>query len=227
MYVFVSNTALVLSLPYSTDLFCKLGDVAQPTELCVLAVTVRTASVSQMTRSASEPTAIRPLRGYRLSSLAALVLVTATNMFSSILPVVYEISHTYTHIDREAATNISNRYGHVLQVAAASSDALLPLFYRYKEEEKVIPTTALSQTRDILSSTPFTPSGIWVKSSFPMAFWETLKVQCALPVTLKSPLVGRKQEKKTCMCDKTPAAISVGPAGLLHCSTYLASSVFR
>lgn len=49
-------------------------------------------------------------------------------------------------------------------------------------------TTALSQMRDILSSTPFTPSGIWVKSSLPIAFWDTLKVQWALPATLKSPL---------------------------------------
>lgn len=50
---------------------------------------VRTASASQMTRSLSEPTAIRPFRGYRFRILAALVLVTATNVFSSILPVTW------------------------------------------------------------------------------------------------------------------------------------------
>lgn len=57
------------------------------TDLWLLAVTVFTLSGSQMTTSASEPTAIRPFLGYRLKILAALVLVTATNWFSSILPV--------------------------------------------------------------------------------------------------------------------------------------------
>lgn len=67
------------------------------TEWCVLAVMVRVASVSQMTRSLSDPTAIRPLRGYRFRSFAALVLVTATNMFSSILPVTWQQENT--HLD--------------------------------------------------------------------------------------------------------------------------------
>lgn len=48
-----------------------------------------TLSGSQITKSASEPTAIRPFRGYRLKILAAFVLVTATNWFSSILPVTW------------------------------------------------------------------------------------------------------------------------------------------
>lgn len=56
----------------------------------------------------------------------------------------------------------------------------------------IVLTTALSQMRAILSSTPLTPSGIWVKSSLPMAFWATLKVQWALPVTLRSPLGGEE-----------------------------------
>lgn len=55
--------------------------------LWVLAEIVLTLSGSQITKSASEPTAIRPFRGYRLKILAAFVLVTATNWFSSILPV--------------------------------------------------------------------------------------------------------------------------------------------
>lgn len=57
------------------------------TDLWLLAVMVFTRSGSQMTTSASEPTATRPFLGYRLKILAALVLVTATNWFSSILPV--------------------------------------------------------------------------------------------------------------------------------------------
>lgn len=56
------------------------------TELWLFAEMIFVTSGSHSTRSASEPTAIRPLRGYRLKILAALVLVTATNWFSSILP---------------------------------------------------------------------------------------------------------------------------------------------
>lgn len=50
-------------------------------------MTIFTASGSHITRSLSEPTAILPFRGYRLKIFAALVLVTATNWFSSIFPV--------------------------------------------------------------------------------------------------------------------------------------------
>jgi len=57
------------------------------TDWWVFAVTIFTASGSHITRSLSEPTAIRPFRGYRLKIFAALVLVTATNWFSSIFPV--------------------------------------------------------------------------------------------------------------------------------------------
>lgn len=57
------------------------------TDWWVFAVTIFTASGSHMTRSPSEPTAILPFRGYRLKIFAALVLVTATNWFSSIFPV--------------------------------------------------------------------------------------------------------------------------------------------
>lgn len=57
------------------------------TDLWLLAVIVFTLSGSQITTSASDPTAIRPFLGYRLKILAALVLVTATNWLSSILPV--------------------------------------------------------------------------------------------------------------------------------------------
>lgn len=57
------------------------------TDLWLLAVMVFTLSGSQMTTSASEPTATRPFLGYKLKILAALVLVTATNWVSSILPV--------------------------------------------------------------------------------------------------------------------------------------------
>lgn len=49
-------------------------------------------------------------------------------------------------------------------------------------------TTALSQTNPILSSTPLVPSGIRVKSSLPIAFWEVLYAQWALPTTWRSPL---------------------------------------
>lgn len=49
-------------------------------------------------------------------------------------------------------------------------------------------TTALSQTNAILSSTPLVPSGIRVKSSLPIAFWEVLYAQWALPTTWRSPL---------------------------------------
>lgn len=62
------------------------------------------------------------------------------------------------------------------------------LFALKFNKKQVVLTTALSQIRAIRSSTPFTPSGIWVKSSLPIAFWATLKVQWALPVTLRSPL---------------------------------------
>lgn len=43
--------------------------------------------------------------------------------------------------------------------------------------------TPFSQTTDILSSTPFTPLGIFVKSSLPRAFCSVLNVQLSLPVT--------------------------------------------
>lgn len=49
-------------------------------------------------------------------------------------------------------------------------------------------TTHFSQTTDMRSSTPLTPSGISVKLSLPTAFWAVVKVQCALPVTWRSPL---------------------------------------
>lgn len=49
-------------------------------------------------------------------------------------------------------------------------------------------TTPFSQMTDILSSTPFTPLGILVKSSLPRAFWHTEKVQLSVPVTLRSSL---------------------------------------
>lgn len=62
------------------------------TDWWVFAVMIFTASGSQITRSLSEPTAILPFRGYRLKIFAALVLVTATNWFSSIFPVA--CSHT-------------------------------------------------------------------------------------------------------------------------------------
>ena len=48
------------------------------TDWWFLAEMILVTSGSQSTRSASEPTATRPFRGYRLKSLAALVLVTAT-----------------------------------------------------------------------------------------------------------------------------------------------------
>lgn len=49
-------------------------------------------------------------------------------------------------------------------------------------------TTALSHTTDILSSIPFVPSGIRVKSSLPTAFWAVEKLAWALDVTWRSPL---------------------------------------
>lgn len=62
------------------------------TEWWLLAEMIFVKSGSHSTRSASEPTAMRPLRGYRLKILAAFVLVTATNWFSSILPVTWNQS---------------------------------------------------------------------------------------------------------------------------------------
>lgn len=49
-------------------------------------------------------------------------------------------------------------------------------------------TTPFSHMTDILSSTPFTPLGIFVKSSFPRAFWHMSKVQLSVPVTERSSL---------------------------------------
>lgn len=75
--------------------FCPLTDCWS------LALMVLTLSGSQMTMSASEPTAIRPLRGYRLKILAALVEVTATNWFSSILPMAWQTEeHKFRTIDK-------------------------------------------------------------------------------------------------------------------------------
>ncbi len=72
---------LLLSFPFPFSLF-----VIALTDCWSLALMVLTLSGSQMTMSASDPTAIRPLRGYILKILAALVDVTATNWFSSIFP---------------------------------------------------------------------------------------------------------------------------------------------
>lgn len=49
-------------------------------------------------------------------------------------------------------------------------------------------TTPFSHMTDILSSTPFTPLGILVKSSFPRAFWHMSKVQLSVAVTDRSAL---------------------------------------
>lgn len=49
-------------------------------------------------------------------------------------------------------------------------------------------TTPFSQMTDILSSTPLTPFGIFLKSSLPRAFWSALNVQLSVPVTCRSPL---------------------------------------
>lgn len=71
------------------------------TDWWVFAVTIFTASGSQMTRSPSEPTAILPFRGYRLKIFAALVLVTATNWFSSIFPVACSDTSRTKHCSGE------------------------------------------------------------------------------------------------------------------------------
>lgn len=49
-------------------------------------------------------------------------------------------------------------------------------------------TTPFSHMTDIRSSTPFTPLGIFVKSSRPRAFWQVLKVQLSVPVVVRSSL---------------------------------------
>lgn len=49
-------------------------------------------------------------------------------------------------------------------------------------------TTPFSHITDMRSSTPLTPFGILVKSSFPRAFWHTENVQLSVPVTLRSSL---------------------------------------
>lgn len=76
------------------------------TELWLLAEIILVESGSHSTRSASEPTAMRPLRGYRLKILAALVLVTATNWFSSILPVTWNESELRAECRRHCNTVI-------------------------------------------------------------------------------------------------------------------------
>lgn len=53
----------------------------------------------------------------------------------------------------------------------------------------IIPAcTPFSQSTAILSSTPFTPLGIFVKSSLPRAFCSELNVQLSLPVTWRVSL---------------------------------------
>lgn len=60
----------------------------------------------------------------------------------------------------------------------------ITFLFRYLD----ILTTPFSHTTDILSSTPFTPLGILVKSSFPRAFWHMSKVQLSVAVTDRSAL---------------------------------------
>ena len=137
------------------------------TDCWSLALMVLTLSGSQMTMSASDPTAIRPLRGYRLKIFAALVDVTATNWFSSIFPIAL---------------------GRGREVAVKRLTSHSQLHTATHRHRCSFLTTALSQTKPILSSTPLVPSGIRVKSSLPIAFWEVLYVQWALPTTWRSPL---------------------------------------
>lgn len=61
-------------------------------------------------------------------------------------------------------------------------------------------TTPFSHITDIRSSTPFTPLGILVKSSFPRAFWQVLKVQWSVPVVVKSPL--EKKNTRECVMSR-------------------------
>lgn len=80
-------------------------------------------------------------------------------------------------------------------------------------------TTALSHTKPILSSIPLVPSGIRVKSSFPIAFWEVLCVQWALPTAWRSPLYRKKQIMSTAWTNCTssrivPAAVLKFPQAL-------------
>lgn len=53
-------------------------------------------------------------------------------------------------------------------------------------------TTPFSQITDMRSSTPFTPLGILVKSSFPSAFCAAEKVQLSVPVVCRSPLKSKQ-----------------------------------
>lgn len=152
-------------------------------------------SGSHSTRSASEPTAIRPLRGNRLKIFAAFVLVTATNWFSSILPVTLGKTG-------QAVGPGQGRLGN-------GSKAL--------DRRKL--TTHLSQIRDILSSAPLVPSGIRVKSSLPTARWEVWKVQWPLPVTCKSPLA--KTDGQTCQTGVEPSLL---PAEATTVSTMTAGT---
>lgn len=188
------------------------------TDWWVFAVTIFTASGSQMTRSLSEPTAILPFRGYKLKIFAALVLVTATNWFSSIFPVACSDTKRTKHsfgegerkspgqaLDRpKAGAMLANR-GPVAAVSAPacfssqSQKGDVPLGTQpCWGKDTVLPvkpvcsllalTTALSQMTDIRSSIPLVPSGIAVKLSFPIAFCAVLNVQWALPDTCRSPL---------------------------------------
>ena len=82
-------------------------------------------------------------------SLAAFVEVTATNLFSSMIPL----------------------WTPFVQITAIRS----LIFNKY-----------LSRL-PFQTSTPFTPLGIFLKSSLPSAFWLALKVQLSVPVHSSSP----------------------------------------
>lgn len=182
-----------------------------------------------MTRSASEPTAIRPLRGYRLSSLAALVLVTATNMFSSILPVDCETPHTYTHKHKHAYTGKqSQRYRHVLSVAAVSFDPLLPLFYRYRGRGRGSDTHH-SLVPDEGHPLFHTVNTLWNLGEVILSNGLLGNTKGAVSAASHTEVSASWLEtrKQNSIRHKTTAAASAGLADRLHCDTYLASSVFR
>lgn len=152
-----------------------------------------------------------------LKILAALVLVTATNSFSSIFPVtcretakqiwiVYnclQASSITTHVgvwcpeDKDLVERSAT--GFLLWNSGKThfrnlTNSLCVGHLRAIGSKLL--TTALSQTTDILSSIPLVPSGIKVKLSFPTAFWAVEKLACALDVTCRSPL--KKHTTSTC-----------------------------
>ena len=97
-------------------------------------------------------------------------------------------------------------FGSHTTTSASDPGAILPFFgYRLKIWAALVEVTStnlhssmmpsltpLVYTIDMRSSTPLTPLGILVKSSFPSALCSVLKVQLSLPTQSRDPLETKK-----------------------------------